>query len=553
MRNSLPSVMQGRFARSPMPSVQRSKFDMSNGRKMTANAGFLYPIMCEEVLPGDTWSLQMTAFARLMTLLRPIMDNVHFDVHYFFVPKRLLWSNWERFNGARDTPDASIDYIIPSVKDADEESDTLTVTPLSLGDYFGLPTVVTIQADDLPSALPFRAYNLIYNEWYRSESLQDKLQVPLGDGPDPISYYTIQRRGKRHDYFTSLLPWPQKGDAVTLSLATFGDVPVIGDGTLGLDNGTSLFGLQSSVSTGVMSMSQEAYNTAVGVAVGTTFPAASRTVGVTTNPATSGLSALTSQLTAQSITIQDLRTAFAYQQLLEADGRGGTRYTEIIFGRYGVSPMDARLQRPEFLGGGTVPMSTQAIAQTAPSPDTPTPDDAQGNLAAYGQVVSFTGFHRSFEEHGYILGIANIRTDITYQQGMRRMWSRKTRYDFYDPYLANLGEQAVLNKEIYYDFDGTFANNVLGYAPRWDEMRYIPSTVVGAMRSNYPGGSLDSWHLALDFSATPVLNADYIRDFPPIERVVAVPTEPHFLVDMYFRCSAVRPMPIYGIPGLRRL
>lgn len=551
MRNSLPSVMQGRFARSPMPKVQRSKFDMSHGRTRTMDAGYLYPCMCEEVLPGDTWSLQMSALMRFNTLLRPIMDNVHFDVHYFFVPTRLLWSNWERFNGARDNPDSSIDYVIPDVKNAGEEDETLTVSELSLGDYFGLPTLVAIQEADRPSALPFRAYNLIYNEWYRSESLQDKLQVPLGDGPDPITYYNLQRRGKRHDYFTQLLPWPQKGDAVTLALATFGNVPVVGNGTtLGLFDGDTEFGMEMSPDplNGMLRLRTGNDGTPVGTASSGTYPSANDTVGVSLDSTRSGLTALTSGLAAQAITIQDLRTAFAYQQLLEADARGGTRYTEIIFGRYGVSPMDARLQRPEFLGGGSVPTQIMTVQQNSQSDTTP-----QGTLTGYGQTISFTGFHRSFEEHGYIIGLANIRADIRYQQGMRRMWSRKTRYDFYDPYLANLGEQAVLNKEIYYDFTGEFANDVLGYAPRWDEYRYIPSSIEGAMRSSYTGGSLDSWHLALDFSATPVLNPDWIRDFPPIARVVATPAEPHFNVDMYFKCTAVRPMPIYGIPGLRRL
>lgn len=551
---SNPSVMLNRWAKSPMPRVQRSKFDLTHGHKTTMNAGYLYPVSCEEVLPGDTHMCNMTGFARIATLQNPIMDNVHLDYFAFFIPHRLLWSNWERFNGARDTPDASIDYVIPVIKDEGEEDETLTVEPGSLLDYFGLPTIVEIQNDDLPSALPARAYNLVFNEWFRDQNLQDKLLVPLTDGPDARTWYTLQRRGKRHDYFTQALPWPQKGDPVSLTLAGFSNVGVIGNGdALGLRNGTDNMGLQVTAGTGAPTLATDSYNVPVGNIVGTTFPSVSRTVGVSLDAATSGLVALTSQLTANSLTINDLRLAFTYQQILERDARGGTRYTEILQSQYGVSPMDARLQRPEFLAGSSRATQVTAVPQTSASPASPSDRDAQAGLAAYGQVIANLNFNRSFEEHGYILILANIRADITYQQGMRRMWSRKTRYDFYDPLLANLGEQALLNKEIYYDFDGEFANGVFGYVPRWDEYRFIPSQVTGAFRSNYPDGSLDPWHLALDFDATPALNSDWIRDNPPISRVVAVPTQPNFLVDMYFSWKAVRPMPIYGVPGLTRL
>lgn len=550
MRNALPSVMKHDFAVHPLPKVMRSKFDLSHGHTTTMDAGILYPICWEEVLPGDTHSVNLTAFARFLTLLRPIMDNIFFDVHFFFVPTRLVWDNWVRLNGERTNPDDSIDYIMPVVKDAAVESETLTVDPLTIGDYLGLPTIVEIQEVDLPRADVFRSYNLIYNEWYRAENLQDSLMVPKGDGPDPYNYYSLQRRGKRFDYFTQANPWPQKGEAVTLNISGYSNVPVVGTGdALGLTTGTDNFGLQVSTADLNMRFSQEAFGFQYGNAVGTTGATVARTAGVTLSADDSGLVALTSQLATNAVTIQELRTAFAIQQLLEQDARGGTRYTEIIRTQYGVAPLDARLQRPEFLGGGSVPTKIVSVPQTSAT-ETGSP---QANLTGYGQVTAFSGFHRSFEEHGIIMGIASIRADMRYQQGMDRKWSRKTRYDFYTPLLQGLGEQAVLNKEIYYDFDGALANQVFGYVPRWDEYRYANSHITGAMRSNYPLGSLDSWHLGLDFEATPLLNSDFIRDYPPVSRVVAVANQPHFNVDLYFKWHGVRPLPMNGIPGLRRL
>lgn len=536
----LPSVMKKDFSKIPAPRVQRSLFNRSRGYKTTFDAGWLVPFLVEEILPGDTMNLMAHIFARLSTLQFPIMDNVFLDTFYFFVPNRLVWNNWEKFQGSQNNPGDSIDYEIPVLSD-----DEMSFDAQSLGDYFGLPVGFTI--DGYVNSLPFRAYNLVWNEWFRDQNLQGDVVVDKDDGPDLPADYVLLRRGKRHDYFTSCLPWPQKGDAISIPLGT--SAPVYGTGkTVGFTDGTDNYGMSLASGTNAANFSESMYNVNIGNAQNVVGPGAGLVTGITTDRDKSGMAADLSMATAA--TINELREAFAFQQVLETDARSGTRYTEILQGRFGVTVPDFRLQRPEYLGGGSQHVDVRAVAQTT-FQGTPTIEDAKGSLAAYSQVGARSGFVRSFVEHGYVIGLVNVRADITYQDKIDRMWSRRTRFDFYMPELAHIGEQSVLNMEIFYNAVAD-PLAVFGYQERWAEYRYGGSQVTGKFRSNY-ATPLDAWHLALDFSAQPVLNSSFIVDDPPIDRIVAVPAEPHVLFDSYIDIKHARAIPVYSVPGLTRL
>lgn len=524
------SVDTHRFAMVPRSEIPRSSFNIQKTHKTTFNSGHLIPIYCDEVLPGDTFNLNMTAFARLATPLFPVMDNMYIDSFFFFVPNRLLWDNWQRFMGEQDKPTDSISYIIP-----ESASPVGGYTTNSLQDYMGLPTVGQLGAEATYSHanLHQRAYNLIWNEWFRDQNLQDPVKVDKGDGPDLSTDYQLLRRGKRHDYFTSALPWPQKGgNAVTMPLS--GLAPVLSDGTqINFASGTTQLPLKSQNPSG-----SDFYSVSTGAT-----NAASLSFGDNT-----GLFADLSEATAA--TINQLRTSFQVQKLLERDARGGTRYTEIVRSHFGVVSPDARLQRPEYIGGGSTPVNISPIAQSsATGAYTETP---LGTLGGMGTAVLRNGFSSAFTEHGVILGLISVRADLTYQQGVHKMWNRSTRYDFYFPAFAHLGEQPILNKEIYATGNTEQDNGVFGYQERWAEYRHKPSQISGYFKST-DATPIDAWHLAQHFTSLPTLNSTFIEDRPPIARVIAVGDEANgkeFILDTFFNIQMARPIPMYSVPGL---
>ena len=522
-RNQSVNVHQ--FTMIPKADIPRSKFDCQSTHKTTFDAGYLVPVYVDEVLPGDTFNLNMTAFARLSTPLFPIMDNMHLESFFFFVPNRLIWNNWQKFMGQQENPADSISYVIPQ-----QVSPANGYAIGSLQDYMGLPTVGQVTATKTVSHCAFwpRAYNLIYNEWFRDENLQNSVVVDKGDGPDTVTNYTLLRRGKRKDYFTSALPWPQKGTAVTLPLGA--SAPINWSST------------NATVNNQIAGLFQNAVQSAT---IGTYGPGATSIPGSTAVGMYADLSAAT------AATINQLRQSFQIQKLLERDARGGTRYTEIIRSHFGVISPDARLQRPEYLGGGTTSININPIAQTSGTnaSGTTTP---LGTLASMGTGLAHNhGFTQSFVEHGVILGIVAVRADLTYQQGLQKMWSRSTRYDFYFPAFATLGEQAILNKEIYVTGDST-DTDVFGYQERWAEYRYYPSRISSLFRST-ASGTIDGWHLAQKFTSVPTLNTTFIQDTPPVARTLAVGAAANgqqFIFDSFFDVKKARPMPMYSVPGL---
>jgi len=508
----------------PQADINRSSFNRSHGLKTTFDCDKLVPILVDEVLPGDTHKLKANLFARLATPINPIMDNMYLDTFYFFVPMRLVWDNYAKFFGEQTNPGDSTDYVIPSSEINGVWGQSQTGQLL---DYFGVP----IGKTKTINTLPLRAYHLIWDEWFRDQNLQESTQIARTDNGNSIiqngsyDWGALHTRGKRHDYFTSCLPFAQKGDQVS--------VPLGASAPLAISTSTS-----ANDTLGIFSGANKKYMTDAGVSD-------SIKLGNTLNsiPDEDMLYADLSQATSASI--NEWRQAFQIQRFLERDARGGTRYTEKVKAHFGVTSPDSRLQRPEYLGGSSTPINIHPVAQQSATDST----SPQGNLSAFGTASeNNSGFTKSFTEHGYIIGLANVRADLTYQQGLDKMWSRETQYDFFFPTFAHLGEQAVLNKEIFVSGTAT-DEEVFGYQERYAEYKYKRSQLTGLFRSD-ASASLDAWHVSEDFATTPTLGDTFIKSNTPLDRCIAVPSEPHFIMDAYFNYTSVRPMPVFSPPGM---
>ena len=586
------------FAHSPAPTIQRSSFNRSKSHKSTYAAGLLYPFYVDEVLPGDTFNVSVTAFTRLASLAFPVMDDMFIDFHYFFVPNRLVWDNWQKFMGEQVDPDDSTDFLIPVLDSMDSPTNDAWLTGNgSLLDHLGIHSATStfLRKENKVSALWVRAYCKIWNEWFRDQNLMDSIPVSLGDGPDfyqPIfgdsgnvySSYGILARSKRHDYFTSCLPWPQKGDAITLPIgdkaylkqdrsptnaATADHIfldsvinPTTFDRVVLDDNNAASYIYKQS---GDLAPTYFWSGDTGGGVTGVQY------LGFDGQQTYADLSAATGN------TINAIRLAFQQQKFMERDARGGTRYIEIIKSHFGIDSPDARLQRTEYLGGHSQALSVTPVPQTTYN-DRANDSEPSYNENVLGALASTShaaieghknGFVKSFTEHGMVFGLVSYRANVTYQEGVHRRFTRQTRFDYYWPEFAHLGEQAVLAKELYF-VAGTATESandtVFGYQERWAEYRYANSTISGFFRSKAYGqnGSeglvLDSWHFGQNFAAAPILNSTFMREAPAISRALAFNppnADPEtaniwpvtFVFDSKISAHCARPMPTYSVPG----
>lgn len=548
LNKQLPSVDPSHFALVPRSDVPRSKFRTEHTHKTTFDMGYLIPVHVEEVLPGGVYQIDAMLFARMNNLLFPLMDNARISTFGFFIPNRILWTNFEKMMGAQDNPGDSISYTIPQL-----QSNGGGFVVGSIYDYFGLPTVGQVTAGQAVhvNALPLRAYNKIINDWFKDEDLDNNLTERTGDSGDVHGDYALFRRRKRHDYFIAARPWPLKGGAdVTLPIG--GSATVKTNASALLTGAGEAIRIRRSVDGAILS----AVNPSVlGVFTAEDYGRADISGGGTTgaSPGWYPTNLYADLSTATGVAINTMRLAAATQQFLEKDARGGTRYTELLQNHFGVHPEDSRLQRPEYIGGGVSELQTQAIPQTSATGLTggTTP---VGSLTAQAVAAGDHRFSYHSTEHGYIIILACVDADITYQQGLHRMWTKQTRFDFYWPTFANLGEQIIRRDEIYatgVDVDDTTA---FGYQERWAEYRYYPSKITGLFRST-SAGNIDEWHLAQQFTSAPTLNATFIASTPPASRVLAAGTAANgmqILFDSFWRITRTLPLPTYSVPGLTR-
>jgi len=523
------------FNQTPSVSHPRSSFDRSKGVKTTFDAGWLIPIFCDQMIPGDTLNLDFEGMARLATPIKPTMDNLYLETFWFFVPRRLTWTNFQRYMGEQDNPTDSIDYLIPQIGTPDGGGG---IAVMSLFDYLDIiPGVENINwRNDIG-----RSYNLIWNKWFRDENLQTSAVVDMDDGPDTLTDYVLLRRGKRKDYFTSCQLTPQKGPTVLIPGSDYLPVHGIGKNTANY--------LTGAVTPRESDGTSASYASSAIIDNSTTDYRFFVEQGATGTKGTTGYPAIHVDMTENTDgTMNALRMAEAMQVFYERQMRGGSRYIEQNKYQFGVTSPDARLQRPEFLGGGSTRVNITPTTQTNNTGATGTP---QGNLAGVGIAnVRNHGFTRSFTEHGIVLGLMSVRADLNYQNAMQRWYQIRSRDEEYFPPFANLGEQAVMLTEIYQNaFDSGGAETVWGYQERFAEYKQAFSTITGLFRSNV-SGSLDVWHYAIDFDSAPTLGSSFIEDNPPIDRTIAVPSEPHFLFDSFLRINHVRPIPAHSAPRL---
>jgi hypothetical protein len=539
------------FATNPSVNRPRSTFTRHSDLKTTMYSGVLVPVYWDETLPGDTFNVSATFFGRMATPLVPIMDNAYLETFWFYCPNRLLWDNFKKQQGEQTNPGDSTSFLTPIINNFAAGASTVH----SLYDYFGHPmTLTTFTTPPVLTSLHLRMYNKTWNEWFRDQDLQNSVTVPTGDGPDDYAAtYSILRINKYHDYFTSSRPQPQKGPAVQIPIGGTAAVTSLGTAVTMVTNTLAPTFSGAVATNSTIRNSVQDTNKGLSTSVATGTPGSQNLVfgnqtGVqlplSTSIGTANLSGAT------GATLNQFRELVVVQRVYEADMRGGTRYNEGIYVHFGVVNPDNRVNRVLFLGSGKSPVNIYQVEQTSESSAT----SPQGNLAAYGTLNAHgNGFYQSFSEHGIVFGLAAVRADLHYQQNVEKMFSRRTRFDYYTPEFANLGEQAVLNQEINFTGNSATDTAALSYQERWAEYRYKTSQITGLMRSIWPT-SLDVWHLAQDFGGvTPALGNSFVQENAPWNRVVAVTDEPTFILNGYVRNNTTRVMPIRSIPGLTRI